>query len=323
MKGFVLVKGKGGLGNRMQSAMSGILYAMLSDRQIVIDWSDFTYSNQGENALPKLFTVPNSKEHLPESARCSVAPLLWVDQLDRQASEVVQEVDPIAHNTWRGYRKFSFDFSSLDHPEQTLVMWTYSHLIPRMRRHFRGPFSWLSSMTDEDIMRWLLNNRLILHPDIMATVERQWRLKVSQDNVVGVHIRFTDLKLSIEPYYNVLDNLFKTVPNLEMFLATDNISVQKNMIKRYYRVVYNDKWFPAGGQAMHHNNACPDRTQNAIDALLDMYMLAKCSYLIYAGSSTFSYLSSLLSTSPTHHIIDTERRKPLIQMKKTIKRWVT
>ena len=59
--GYVLVKGKAGLGNRMMSAMNGILYAMLSGRRLVVDWSDFTYSNDHTNVFPKLFTVAASR----------------------------------------------------------------------------------------------------------------------------------------------------------------------------------------------------------------------------------------------------------------------
>ena len=68
MSGYVLVKGKAGLGNRMLSAMTGVLYAMLSQRNLVVDWSDSTYSDDGQNVFPKLFKVPNSEAQLPVSA---------------------------------------------------------------------------------------------------------------------------------------------------------------------------------------------------------------------------------------------------------------
>ena len=77
MDQYVLVKGKAGLGNRMMSAMTGILYAMLSSRRVVIDWSDFAYSNAGENVFPRLFSTPNSDPSLPLDAGESVRPLVW------------------------------------------------------------------------------------------------------------------------------------------------------------------------------------------------------------------------------------------------------
>ena len=45
---------------------------------------------------------------------------------------------------------------------------------------------------------------------------------------------------------------------------------------------------------MHQNFDCPDRTQNAVDALIDMYMFSKCKYLVFSGGSSFSYMSKLI-----------------------------
>ena len=320
MNGFVLVKGKAGLGNRMLSAMSGILYAMLSSRNVVVDWSDSAYSNRGENVFPRLFGAPHSEESLPLSARSSVRPALWAEHLNKNADQVVEDIDPKAHNGLRGYRRFSVDLSRTDYTETTLVMWSYTQLIPRLRRHFRGDFSWLSTLSDEEIMRWLLHNVMVLHPDIMQNVERQWRSTVSQEDVIGVHIRYSDKKIPLAPYYNAIDRLLRVFPDAEIFLATDNESVQKEVIAKYKKVVFHKKWLPTDGRAMHYNSSCPDKTQSAIDALLDMYMLSRSKYLVFAGSSTFSYLSSVISTTNRENIIDTERSNPMLQIKRTMKK---
>ena len=47
---YLIVKGLAGLGNRMLSALTGILYARLSGRRLIIDWRDPTYSSDGSNA---------------------------------------------------------------------------------------------------------------------------------------------------------------------------------------------------------------------------------------------------------------------------------
>ena len=92
------------------------------------------------------------------------------------------------------------------------------------------------------------------------------------------------------------------------------------MVAKYKRVVFHKKWLPTDGQAMHYNASCPDRTQSAIDALTDMYMLSKSNYLIYSGSSTFSYLSSVISSSPNGNMTDIERLNPVLQLKRTVKK---
>ena len=289
---------------------------MLSGRKLVIDWSDFTYSEDGSNVFPRLFTVPNSEAQLPVSSYKSVRPPLWKGRLNNQAAEVIQEIDPAAHRSLRAQRKFSFDLSNLEYDEHTLVMFSYTQLIPKLRGHFQGNFAGLSKLSDEDIMRWLLREVLVLQEDVSSKVESQWATLASGETMVGVHVRFTDLKITLASTYDAVDKLLDSIPNYKLLLATDNISVQSDMIKRYKNVVTNEKWFPKEGQTMHQSEHCPDRLQNAIDALIDMYTLSKCQYLIFARSSTFSYISSLISTMPPTHIIDIERNDPIVRLKR-------
>lgn len=322
MNGYVLVKGKGGLGNRMLSAMTGILYAMLSERTLIVDWSDFTYSEDRHNVFPQLFDVPNSVAQLPMSAYGSVAPSLWKDRLNTQIADVFEEIDPAAHRSMRAQRQFSIDLKQLKYDEQTLVMFSYTQLIPKLRQHFRGSFSWLAKLSDEDIMRWLLREVLVLRKDIMSAVENQWTKFTGNETMIGVHVRFTDLKATLGSIYKAVDDLVSSVPNYKIFLATDNIAVQNSMIQRYQNVVTNDKWFPNEGNPMHQNEHCPDRLQNAIDALIDMYTLSKCEYLVFASSSTFSYISSLISTMPRNNIVDIDRDNPIKMLKKIARKMV-
>ena len=55
---YLLVKGLAGLGNRMLAALTGILYARMSSRRLIVDWRDPTFSKDGSNAFPVLFKCP-------------------------------------------------------------------------------------------------------------------------------------------------------------------------------------------------------------------------------------------------------------------------
>jgi hypothetical protein len=44
---FLLVKGRASLGNRILSALTGILYARLTGRRLLVDWRDEVYSDDG------------------------------------------------------------------------------------------------------------------------------------------------------------------------------------------------------------------------------------------------------------------------------------
>lgn len=297
----------------MLCAMTGILYSLLSERRIVVDWSDFAYSDDGSNVFPRLFCVPNSDSELPPEALSSVRPSLWLDRLQKSANEVVEELDPAAHTTLRGFRRFSFDLSKLDHEETTLVMWAYVHQISEVKSNCKGRFAWVRRLSDEDVMRWLLKDFLCLQPWILNDIKHRWRQLTRSENVIGVHIRYTDNRRDITRFRGItrftkiIDELRRRDGDLKIFLATDNKAVERSIIDRYGNVITSEKWFPQEGKVMHQSEDCPDRFQNALEALADMYMLAMCKYLVFASGSSFSYISSLLSETPQQNLFDVDR----------------
>ena len=113
------------------------------------------------------------------------------------------------------------------------------------------------------------------------------------------------------------------IPEAVIFLATDNREAQQLVEKRYPKVIATEKWFPTTGIEMHQNPECPDRLNNAIEALLDMYLLAECDYLVFPSSSTFSYISSLYTSMPRANIIDVERRDPIVRVVKFARYWLS
>jgi hypothetical protein len=44
-----------------------------------------------------------------------------------------------------------------------------------------------------------------------------------------------------------------------------------------------------------------------VEALIDLYLLAECDYLILDTSSSFSYVARLLASAPARHIVDVSR----------------
>ena len=83
----LVIKGKGGLGNRILSAISGLVYADLSGRKPVIDWRDGSYAPLGENAYPLLFQSPIGDEAIGGATMddgADVCPAIWAGNLNRQ-----------------------------------------------------------------------------------------------------------------------------------------------------------------------------------------------------------------------------------------------
>ena len=330
---YLIVKGIAGMGNRMLAAMTGILFARLMHRRLIIDWSDFTYSNDGTNAFPLLFACPDTDPSLSIPNTNSISPQVWRGRLTKSASEVVGEVDPSAFTSRRGYRRFSCDLDILDQPEEVLVMWSYTQLIRRARKHFHDDFADLTNKSDEAILREFLRRTLIPRPEIQAKIKK-WRTEnFGSGPVIGAHIRFMDTKLphvpflklrtSIDSFFSAIDRIMTKAPTSVIFLATDNREAQHLVEKRYPKVIATEKWFPTTGIEMHQNPECPDRLNNAIEALTDMYLLAECDYLVFPSSSTFSYISSLCTNIPRAHIVDVERNDLIIRMVKLARYWLS
>ncbi len=328
---YLVVKGKAGLGNRMLSALGGILFARLTQRQLIIDWGDESYSNDGTNVFPLLFRCPEVEplSILPDTD--SISPRLWRGRMARSAAEVIQEVDPSAHTSRGGYRSFSADLSRLDHSETVLVMWSYSHNLPILRRHFHGRFAHLASKSDEQILTELLRTSLLLHPSIRASIDKWRNDHFGCDTLIGTHIRFMDTRFPLLPFldrrtsidsvFDAIDRIMHKVSDPTIFVATDKKEAEQLVESRYSKVIYTSKWFPSTGMDLHQNRECPDKVANAIEALVDMYLLAECNYLVFPASSTFSYISSLYTCMPRDNIIDIERTDPIIQIVKFARRW--
>ena len=86
----------------------------------------------------------------------------------------------------------------------------------------------------------------------------------------------------------------------KIFLATDNVTVQRRFSERYGadRVVWTEKWLPEEGDSIHKNSECPDGVRAARDALVDIGLLAACDRLVLTGNSSFSALAGWFSPQP-------------------------
>jgi hypothetical protein len=67
---YLVVKAKGGMGNRMLCAVTGILYGQLTGRKTIIDWRDRSYSDDGSNTFFRFFDAPQvfPENILPKNA---------------------------------------------------------------------------------------------------------------------------------------------------------------------------------------------------------------------------------------------------------------
>jgi len=189
-----------------------------------------------------------------------------------------------------------------------------------MRKHFKGESAALAGMSDADILTKVLRQSFRPQQFLRDRI-LEFEMERFRRPVIGLHVRYMDRKACLRDFIKHVDRVIAKIPRAQIFLATDNTASQDSILQRYgdATVITTQKWFPSKGVSMHQNPACPDRFQHAVDALVDMYLLAKCDWLIYPGSSTFSYISSLLSESSINQIIDIERFNIRVRTKRFIR----
>jgi hypothetical protein len=121
-----------------------------------------------------------------------------------------------------------------------------------------------------------------------------------------VHVRYTDYQVNLFAILYRVDRLIAETPDAQIFLATDNVQIKKLFEATYPSVLSTEHWYPEPGRRLHANQACPDKLENAIEALVDIYVLAACDWVVIDSSSSFSYLVKLLSEAPVGRIYDME-----------------
>ncbi|MFC1738368.1 nodulation protein NodZ [Planctomycetota bacterium] len=319
---YLLVKAKGGMGNRMLCALTGILYGELTGRKIIVDWRDASYSNDRGNTFSRFFkcTCIYPETVLPKDG--TIRPSIWTNKLNKPISKMISEYDPDKHSSIRIHRKYSVDVRRLDYDEDIIVFWYYTGRIKALKSNLHKGLDGYAGLDTNGIIRRVLTEQMLLHKDIRQKIDdfkaRHWPEK----KVIGIHIRHTDRKTNLAKYERHLRRFLKRYPDAHIFLATDNQQVNQDYHKRFRRVFSTPKWFPDETSSMHQNPTCPDKVGNGIEALVDMYLLADCDYLIYSSSSTFSWISRLLSNIPSENVADIDRFNPKIQLKRLIRELV-
>ena len=304
---LLVVKGLNGMGDRMLSLGTGILYARLAGRSLFVDWTDPVYSDDGSNVFPRLFGCPGlaMRAEIPDTE--SVAPAFWRGELRTGAAALGRRHRDFAADSWR---RASVDLARLDYEEDVAVMWTTYNHVGEMRAHFHGEFAKLHDLDDAEIMGILLREDLVLDPEIRGRVER-FRAQHLRAPMIGVHVRYADHRVRLRAILAQTTALLRRERDAGIFLGTDNVEVKKLFDRLYGRVVTTPHWYPPAGLKAHDNPACADRLENAREALVDLYLLAGCDYLVCDTSSSFARVAGHLSGIPSSRILDMKAKPKL------------
>ena len=289
------------MGNRILGLLTGILFARLSGRRLMVDWSDPFYSPDGQNAFAKLFTNPKLFANEPDfqiGLRGTIAPPVWKGRLHWNVPQMLSGVSE--GRTRRQWKFLTAAPSRLHYQEDVLVFWSNFERIHEMRPHFRCEFEQFAALTDDEILRSLIRSDLALHPDLAAEVD-SFRAHHWGSQVIGIHLRYSDRRGRISSILRAADRITADHSDCCVFLATDNADLLRHARERYRhtRFLATDKWFPAPGRPIHRTDGSADTLRKAREALIDLYLLGSAEWLLCDERSTFAYVARLLFNGPS------------------------
>ncbi|SFI67866.1 MULTISPECIES: nodulation protein NodZ [Microbacterium] len=315
---FLLIKAKGGFGNRILSAATGVVIARLTGRTAVVDWRDGEYLPHGEDAYPLLFESPTPHRAADFDARSDVTPALWRGRLSEHPTHLISDLFPNDHSNPFIYRKLSIDLAHPDVREPLAVFWSYLPKMARIRRA-AAKVSPFRGMSRDALTRWALREYFRPNARVRAEVDALFADRARP--IIGVHIRYTDRKVSLDRIMQEVQRVQARVPSAQIFLATDNEGVQEQFRARFRDVFVIDKVLGDDDNSLHEHVELDDPLREAENALIDMWALASCDWLVHSRHSTFSVAAALIGGIPTSRQRDIDRRNVRVVLKRWVQTW--
>lgn len=314
----LLIKAKGGLGNRILSAVCGLIFADLSGRNAVIDWRDGAYAPQGENAYPVLFDAPGgTAAEAFDNWSAPVSPAIWQGSLSATAGDMIEMHDPKRHASARVYRRFCTNIARLDAPEDLAVFWCYLPKFGRIAGHMRRDTRF-RKRSEDSVIRDYLTSHFTPNARVRDVVANM-RSALSGGPVIGVHVRYTDRKVPVERIEAALQAQLDAMPGASIFLATDNAEIETRFRQRFGTVHVTDKYLPPDGSLLHWPSTQLEKVREAENALIDMHLLSGADHLICSRHSTFSETAILIGQL-RGKLTDVDRLSPAIVAKRVLQR---
>jgi len=297
---FLVVKPTGGMGNRLLGLMCAVPYCLMTGRQLYVDWSDFMYSDRGENVFPRLFKirgVPFSYR-LPQAA--DVYPGFWSKQL---TTNLLVEQVGINHMDPRVMDETRIALSTR-YPQAVAAFWSFN--LDPMRAaldHIQEHLPQFSNLTVDGIGAEVMHKHILPRPAVSDQVD-EFAAKHFTGPMIGVHIRHTDMRMPLKETLRTVHDLKHSL-GARIFLATDNQAVEQALADLFGDdLVTMPKRYPENGKHLHsHRVAGMTNYEKALDAAVEMYLLARCDAIVRYQPSTFALVSWYISGLPDERMV--------------------
>lgn len=269
---FVIAKGYYGLGGNIAVLACAMRLAKKLNRQLIVDWKDGFYGGDSHDAYASLFQSPTSVPIEREALKdLKVWPNYWqpyIAQTKPHANGI-----PLSNVT---AEMAEIDIDTGGSCGEVIVV-------------SREDKYWHQGEHHEEM--GLLTRLLIPSADVQKLLDSYKQLFAGHP-VIGVHFRHGNGERSVVPpdiswFFAQVDKFIEKSPESKIFLCTDCHAALTTFSSRYgNRVLSTEKEYPPlGTGGMHYAVTDDKRLNSAREALLDIWLLAECTYFV--GSRSF------------------------------------
>ncbi|HEY7322518.1 MAG TPA: hypothetical protein VIE89_33555 [Candidatus Binatia bacterium] len=218
----------------------------------------------------------------------------YQEPMDWRRDQIVPGYHHIRHLPMReGGSRRSWRVPVTTHPRVALTSWfVFCAAEERLLRRY-------TAYEEQDVFAWFPKP----HPLILQTTA-DFKQTFFHSRTVGMHIRRTDnigamLRSPDQSYFKVADRLVES--GYHIFLATDNQETLHLFYQRYgEKLIHYPKSSVLESRWPRNNSS----TQEIIDDMMDLWLLASCEFVIGSQGSSYSRVAILLNGSPRCKLIN-------------------
>lgn len=297
MSRYLVVRGSGGMSNRLQAVVAAVPYALLTGRTLCVDWRDSLYADDERNAFHDYFDLAGVPfiQTLPESR--DIFPEFWRERLALPVA--VEYLFDNNHFDSSVFDATRIDLGRTDYGHEVTVFWSpgidpLARLLPLL-----GAVEGFAGLSLEETAQLVLTRHVTPRPEIVAAVDEFAASFTSP--MVGVHVRHTDLESPVDRIVAEVRGIVERT-GAKVFLCTDNLHVQRLFTKLFPGLLFTEKFISADGAPLHGLTEGVSSQRKGIEALRDMYLLGRCDHIVHYRLSSFARIAIYTHGIPPENV---------------------
>lgn len=296
---FIICKGSGGLGDAINLLIRAMYYSNITGRQLIIDWrnslmdinrkslSQFNKIEKDNNPFSYFFKYPHNQTKIKKFN--NFFPKIWNnDNLHYSEGHLLSEYIFNNHNEL--FPNINNQFITEIKKEINNKIYDYKKNIPFYDEEvivFNGPYIFnLPPEIEEEYYK-----KLEFQDFLINKAEKFIQYNFYNYEVIGIHYRhgngeFKGKYTKFDNFFFEIDKLLEELQddNIRIYIATDSKLVLDIFKIKYPNllIIYDKRYNEIDKGALHKNIKTIKDIENA---LIEMYLISKCQYLICNYSS--------------------------------------